>query len=110
MQNTLTMQNTTYHLLPFEVVVLISRVGRYSLVREVQEDAQDHFTIFRENIQCMFIQDSKTIYQLPNGLMYKADNKPAVIYKNNRLSKWKRYEVIAMVTNLQLLVTTHKYG
>jgi hypothetical protein len=86
---------TTYYSLPFEVVVLISqvapaawynlvqadsRLGRYSLVREILEDAQDRFT-------CKTVTKKKTTYYLPNGVINRNGDQPAIIY-NNGTKHW----------------------
>jgi hypothetical protein len=81
----------TYYSLPFEVVILISqvspmtwcsmtladpRLGRYSLCGRVREDVQDRFTV-------KIVKKDKTKYILPNGLLHRNGDQPAVIYSDN---------------------------
>jgi antitoxin component YwqK of YwqJK toxin-antitoxin module len=83
---------TTYYSLPFEIIILISRVtpatwcsmtradprvGRYSLCRNTREDAQDHFTTKTINTE-----KGKIIYYLPNGLTHRNGDQPAIIYES----------------------------
>jgi hypothetical protein len=99
---------TTYYLLPFEIVILISyvsyktwykltiadpRVGRYSLGREAREAAQDRFTI---TIESTTFSQHTVQHILPNGMLHRNGELPAIIetdlYDDSVIKEWYQYD------------------